>query len=93
MKAQSNPVAPKSVAEIDGFITMLEVACRDGKVHAQLERLLSMPDARRQGVVRAWVNDLLVAKAPADFTQAIACLLDDQVAEKAYEVIFRCGRG
>lgn len=92
MKAQSNPAAPTSVAEIDGFITMLEVACRDEKVHGQLERLLSMPDEKRQALVHAWVNDLLIAKAPAHFTQAIACLLDDQVAEKAYEVIFQCRR-
>jgi len=25
--------------------------------------------------------------------QAIACLLDNRVAEKAYEVIFKCRRG
>jgi hypothetical protein len=87
------PTAPRSVAEIDSFITMLEVACRDEKVHGQLERLLSMPDEKRQALVRAWVNDLLVAMAPANFTQAIACLLDDKVAEKAYEVIFHCKRG
>jgi len=85
--------APRSVAETDSFITMLEVACRDEKVHGQLERLLAMPDEQRQALVRAWVNDLLIAKAPVHFTQAIACLLDDQVAEKAYESIFRCKRG
>ena len=45
--------APTSVAEIDSFITMLEVACRDDKVHAQLERLLSMPDEKRQALLRA----------------------------------------
>ncbi len=72
---------------------MLAVACRDEKVHGQLERLLSMPDAKRQALVHTWVNDLLIARAPAHFTQAIACLHDDKVAEKAYEVIFHCRRG
>ena len=52
-----------------------------------------MPDRQRQAVVHAWVRDLLVAEAPHDFVQAIACLLDDRVAEKAYEVIFQCRRG
>jgi hypothetical protein len=85
--------APKSVAEIAGFITMLEAACEDDAVYRRLERLLSMPDEKRKAVVRAWVNDLLVAQAPGDFAQAIACLLDDRVAEKAYEVIFKCKRG
>jgi hypothetical protein len=61
-------------------------------VYERLERLLSMPDGKRQAVVHAWVSDLLIAKAPRDFIQAIACLSDDRVAEKAYEVIFKCRR-
>jgi hypothetical protein len=89
----SVPRTPKSVGEIESFITMLSAACDDASVHARLERLLSMPDPKRQAVVRAWVNDLLIAQAPGDFVQAIACLLDDRVAEKAYEVIFQCRRG
>jgi hypothetical protein len=74
------------------FINMLSTACADESVHARLERLLSMPDRQRQEVVHAWVRDLLVAEAPRDFVHAIACLLDDRVAEKAYEAIFKCRR-
>ena len=84
--------APRSVGEIDSFIAMLLAACDDQKVHDQLERLLALPDAQRQATVHAWVNDLLIAEAPTDFIQAIACLLDDRIAEKAYEVIFKCSR-
>ncbi len=83
----------KSVGEIDAFVTMLAAACEDQTTYEQLERLLSMPDDKRQALVRTWVNDLLIAEAPRDFVQAIACLLDDRVAEKAYEVIFECRRG
>jgi hypothetical protein len=83
----------KSVAEIETFITMLTTACEDESIRQRLERLLSMPDRKRQAVVRAWVNDLLIAQGPGDFTQAIACLLDDRVAEKAYEVVFQCKWG
>lgn len=86
------PPVPKSVAEVETFITMLATACSDATVHARLEKLLCMPDRRRQEVVHAWVRDLLVAEAPRDFVQAIACLLDDRVAEKAYEVIVQCRR-
>lgn len=81
-----------SVAEIESFITMLRVACEDGKINSQLERVLSMPDARRRSFVRTWVSDMLIAGAPKDFVAAIACLADDAVAEKAYEAIFNCGR-
>jgi hypothetical protein len=83
---------PKSVAEVEGFITMLRVACEDEKINSQLERILSLPDSNRQSLIQMWVSDLLVAGAPKDFIAAIACLADDQVAEKAYEVIFQCKR-
>ena len=84
--------APKSVGEIETFITMLRTACEDKRMHVTLERLLSMPDQKRQALVHAWVNDMLIAEAPRNFIQAVACLLDDRVAEKAYEVIFKCRR-
>ncbi|MFM9968467.1 MAG: hypothetical protein ACKVQK_08725 [Burkholderiales bacterium] len=82
-----------SVAEIETFITMLRTACADAKIHSQLERILSMPDDKRQTFIHNWVSDMLVAKAPKDFIRAIACLADDQVAEKAYEAIYQCKRG
>ncbi len=84
--------SPRSVADIDSFITLLRVACEDRAVNDRLEKLLSLPDQKRQAVLHAWVSDLLIARAPRDFTAAIACLLDDRVAERAYEVIFRCKR-
>ena len=94
MGAKRTPASqpPKSVADIGSFITMISAACDDPAVSKRLEQLLEMPDEKRQGLVHAWVTDLLVAEAPRDFVQAIACLMDDQVAEKAYEVIFNCRR-
>lgn len=83
---------PRSVAEIEGFVSLLLAACSDGKINTTLERLLSLPDDKRQGLVHAWVTDLLIEEAPRDFVQAVACLADDAVAEKAYEVIFNCRR-
>lgn len=83
---------PRSVAEIEGFVGLLRAACEDPQINATLERLLAMPDSRRQGVVHAWVTDLLIADAPQEFVQAVACLMDDAIAEKAYEVIYQCRR-
>jgi hypothetical protein len=83
----------RSVADIEGFVGLLKAACADEKINTTLQRLLAMPDAQRQGVVHAWVTDLMIAEAPRDFIEAVACLIDDAVAEKAYEVIYQCGRG
>jgi len=86
------PSRPKSVADVESFITMLRVACEDRGINERLERLLSLPDTERQAVVHSWISDLLVAKAPKDFIAAVACLSDDEIAEKAYEVIYKCKR-
>jgi hypothetical protein len=85
--------APRSVAEVEGFVDLLAAACSDPRINATLEKLLSMPDERRRGLVHSWVTDLMIEKAPPDFIQAVACLIDDAVAEKAYEVIYNCKRG
>lgn len=82
----------RTVGEIDGFIDLLRAACEEQEMNAALAGLLSLPDEERRALVHRWVSDLLVNEAPTDFTQAIACLLDDAVAEKAYEVIFQCRR-
>jgi hypothetical protein len=37
-----------------------ETACEDAVVYQRLEQLLSMPDQKRQGLVHAWVTDLLM---------------------------------
>jgi hypothetical protein len=83
---------PRSVADIEGFVGLLQAACDDPGINATLERLLSMPDDRRRGLVHTWVSDLLIEGAPKDFIEAVACLMDDAVAEKAYEVIYQCKR-
>ncbi len=82
--------APRSVADIEGFVGLLKAACDDPQINATLERLLAMPDAQRQGVVHAWITDLLIAEAPREFIEAVGCLMDDAVAEKAYAVIYQC---
>ena len=88
------PLTPRrSAAEVEGFVDLLRAACNDAQVRASLERLLGMPDAKRQTFVHNWVTDLVVEGAPPAFVQAIACLMDDAIAEKAYEVIFQCKRG
>lgn len=78
---------PASVGDIEAFVTMLHAARSDSAVRARLERLLSLPDERRAALVHAWVGDLLVAEAPREFVLAVACLQDDGIAGKAYEVI------
>ncbi len=74
------------------MIDLLRAACDDANVNAALQRLLAMPDPQRRDFVQGWVNELMVQRAPPSFIEAIACLADDAVAERAYAVIYRCVR-
>ena len=85
----SNPI---TFGEVEGFIDMLLAACEDKGMNDTLEMLLSQPDDRRRAIVHRVLDQLREKKAPAMLIEAIACLLDDDAAEKAYEVIFQCRR-
>lgn len=84
---------PRSVADIEGFVGLLKAACDDEKINATLQRLLAMPDGQRQGVVHAWVTDLIIAEAPREFIEAVGCLIDDAIAEQACAAICQCRKG
>lgn len=88
----NTPTKTRNVGEINGFIDLLKSACADESTRSVLLDLLAEPDKQRRKTVQIWVSDLLIQHAPKDFTEAIACLADDAVAEKAYEVIFQCRR-
>ncbi len=84
--------APAGVAGVGRFIDVLRAACDNPQINDTLERLLSLPDRQRRGVIATLTQNLKEQGAPADFIAAVACLHDDAVAEKAYEVIYRCRR-
>ncbi len=85
----SNPI---TFGEVEGFIDMLLAACEDESMNATLEMLLSLPDDKRKAIVHRLLDRLKEKHAPQALVDAMACLLDDGAAEKAYEVIFQCKR-
>ena len=84
--------APRTFGEVEGFIDMLLAACEDRSMNDTLEMLLSQPDAKRRAIVHRLLDRLKARKAPQPLIDAMACLLDDDAAEKAYKVIFNCGK-
>jgi len=82
----------RTYGEVDGFVNMLLAACEDSSVNDTLEMLLSMPDDRRRAVIERLLERLREQQAPQELREAMACLLDNVVAEKAYEVIYECAR-
>jgi hypothetical protein len=82
----------RTYGEVDGFVNMLLAACDDSSINDTLEMLLSMPDDNRRAVIGRLLERLRAEEAPQDLIEGMACLLDDMVAEKAYEVIYQCAK-
>jgi hypothetical protein len=83
---------PRTYADVESLITMLQAACEDVGMNDTLQHLLSQPDQTRRAVVLKLVDHLRTQRAPSDFIDAFVCFLDDEVAEKAYQVIYQCSR-
>jgi hypothetical protein len=77
---------------INSLVTMLMAACEDAGMNETLDMLLSQPDDKRQYVVQELVQRMRANKAPRALIEAFLPLLDNAVAEKAYEVIYQCRR-
>ena len=84
--------SPKTFGDVHGFIDMLLAACEDDAMNETLQILLAQPDDRRKAIVHRLLERLRERQAPELLIEAMACLLDDAAAEKAYEVIHRCKR-
>ena len=76
-----------TVGDNETFVTLIQLAREDPQVGQTLRSILAQPPLQRKALVKALVDDMSRQSAPADFVQAIAALLDDEVARKAAEII------
>ena len=83
---------PRTYGEVEGLVTMLMAACDDMGMNESLEMLLSVPDDRRKAAIYQFLEKFRLGGAPKSLHDAFVCLLDDEVAEKAYEIIYKCKR-
>lgn len=86
------PTLPRTYGDIDGFIVLLEVACEDASINATLQQLLSLPNDARRAAVHELTLRLKREGAQEELIEAIACLIDDDIAEQAFVRIFECAR-
>ena len=83
---------PRTYADVQGFINLMLVACEDATINSTLQELLSLPNDTRKAAVYKLLERLRASAALPELIDAITCLLDDEVAEKAYQSIYKCER-
>ncbi|TAN41806.1 MAG: hypothetical protein EPN22_14165 [Nitrospirae bacterium] len=71
----------------DTFVTLIRVAQEDDGVRKTLMTILSLPPFHRKSMLNTMINEMKMKSSPADFVAAIACLLDDEIAERAIGVL------
>lgn len=84
--------APGTFADVERFVELLQAACKDSSMNETLRNLLSQPDENRKAILHKLIAHMRDSRAPEDFVDAFVCLLDDDAAEKAYQVIYQCPR-
>ena len=78
---------PKTVGDNEVFVTLIRVAQEDADVRRTLIGILKQPPFHRKSMLNTLIQTMKAQRAPAEFVAAIAALLDDEVAQKAAEVI------
>lgn len=80
-------MSDNSVAEQEMFVSLIRTAREDADVRGRLRAILHQPAFHRKSMLNTLIGELKMQSAPAEFIQAIACLLDDAVARKARELL------
>lgn len=77
----------KTIGEKEPLITLIRVAQEDVEIKMQLLTILSQNKFHRESILNSYLEELRLKQAPQEFISALACLLDDDVAEKALEIL------
>lgn len=76
-----------TVGDNESFVTLMLIAQEDPETKDTLAAILQQPSSRRKYELSKLIVRMKEQGAPDDFVLAIDALLDDQVAETAYELI------
>lgn len=77
----------KTVGDNDIFVTLIRLAQENPDVRKTLSGILAQPPFHRKSLLNTLIAEIKLKGAPPLFVSAISALLDDDVAQKAKEVI------
>jgi hypothetical protein len=85
MKLFDNKAKAAGVDET--FVRLIQLASEDPKIREQILWILSMDSFNRKSALNTFIHNMKLKGAPGEFVSAIACFLDDEVAEKALSIL------
>lgn len=75
------------IGDNEDFVALIQAAREDEELRDQLLAILSQSPFHRTSIINSFVENMRLNNAPKELISAIACLLDDSVAEKALEIL------
>ena len=75
------------IGDNEEFVTLIQVARENEDIRNQLLVILSQDAFNRASIINSFIEDMRIKNAPKELISAIACLLDDDVAERAREIL------
>jgi len=77
----------KSEAEDENFVRLMVLARQDPGIRSQLLNILMQDAFQRQSALNTWIEDMRIKGAPPELISAISCLLNENLANKARDIL------
>ena len=71
----------------EAFVTFMQVAKEDPEIKQTVIGILGQDEFNRTSILNTYIEEMRYKGAPESFISALACLLDKDVAQKAYDVL------
>jgi hypothetical protein len=75
------------VSDNKDFVRLIQVLKEEPDIRETLKSILTLDTFHRKSALNTWLEELSLKKAPQQFRSALSCLLDDDIAQKALEII------
>ena len=69
------------------FVTFMQVAKEDPEMRRAVLGMLSHDEFNRTSILNTYIEEMRYKGAPESFVAALACLLDKDVAQRAYDLL------
>lgn len=76
-----------TVGDNGTFVTLMLVAREDPEIRETLAAILGQPSPQRKSLLNKLIERMRAQGAPSDFIMAMDALLDDDVSDRAYELV------
>ncbi len=78
---------PRPAADNETFVRLIQVARENPAIRNRLKTILSLETFHRKSALNTFIEEMRLKGAPQEFVSAIACFLDNVVANKALRIL------